>query len=571
MLGGSTAARVAAARLRAMGCAVERVDGPPPGEAPAGWIEATSIPAAGGGPLPGCAIGWSGPVGAVLAGERDVQAACGIAQVHGRAAGGPRELGVDYASVCAGVLAAQALAASVLALLRGGPVLRAATSVAQAALLAVTQYVAAATASGGGGSTGDDAAPPGTGPGDASERRERTPPFRSADGVRFEIETLDAEAWLRFWTALGAPRAAVAAGWPAFQSRFATAVCPLPPELAACAAALPYRRLLDAATAGGVSAVPVRGADAPALPVPASEWRLGRTSAGRDRCDGASGGRAYGESGAPEHPLPPLPPDGRAPLAGLRVVEATTRVQGPLAGHLLGLLGAEAVRLEPPGGDPMRGVPPLVGDRSARFLALNRNKGAVEADLKTAAGRRAALRLIASADLFLHNWPPGRAERLGLGSARLAAVRPSLVHVHTGGWADTMPHPQPLGTDYLVQAHSGLGALVGAPGEPPAPSLMTLTDVLGGIIGAEAAVAALLARARTGAGVRAETALVDAARLLRAHARTTGRSAAVPAATELAALAADPAFAAAFATEGATRFARAPWSFAPAARTEGAR
>ncbi|MFF8763162.1 CoA transferase [Nocardiopsis dassonvillei] len=711
-VGDSVALRIAAARLEALGCAVSRVEGPLPPQAPAGWIGLVAVPgewgpagsgsgagpggdgSGGGGtralPVPvGCAIGWSGPVAAPLAGERDVQAACGLAHLHGRARGAPRFLGVDYASVCAGVLAAQAVAACALALARGGPALSASVSAAQAALLAAGPYVAAATApgqrasagptlsggtgvtsgtgapvtggaevmpssSGGRGApisgvpgvthsaevpvtsgagaspgagapltgevdTGRNASEAGTGssaPGaDTDDGRGASvsggaevrpsagtaPPFRSVDGARFEIETLDAEVWLRFWTDLGAAPSAIAAGWPPFQRRFATAVCPLPPELPAAIAAVDLARVRLAARDTGMSLALIRNAREAEEPDPASEWRL----------------RARDATGAPAAPLAPLGPEAAAPLAGLRVVEATNRVQGPLAGLLLAMLGAEVVRIEPPGGDPMRGVAPMAGDRSARFLALNRDKGAVEADLKTEAGRRTARDLAATADVLLYNWPPGRAEEFGLGPDDLADPAPGLVHVHADGWGGRAPGPGVLATDYLVQAHGGVADLLAGPGQEPAPSLLTLTDVLGGILAAEGAVAALLLRARTGAGVRARTALSDAARLLRRAGRGTAteegeRSGPVPGergapepgrrggtesgerndavserwdrtgngprdgtaprersgpvlVDDLAAMAAAPAFAAAFDTVGGASCVRAPWSFAPAA------
>lgn len=523
-VGDSVALRIAAARLEALGCAVSRVEGPLPPQAPAGWIGLVAVPGewgpggsgSGAGldgdgsggegtralPVPvGCAIGWSGPVAAPLAGERDVQAACGLAHLHGRARGAPRFLGVDYASVCAGVLAAQAVAACALALARGGPALSASVSAAQAALLAAGPYVAAATAPGQRASA-DPTPSSGTGvtPGAGT-----APPFRSVDGARFEIETLDAEVWLRFWTDLGAAPAAIAAGWPPFQRRFATAVCPLPPELPAAIAAVDLARVRLAARDTGMSLALVRDARDAEEPDPASEWRL----------------RAWDATGAPAAPLAPLGPDAAAPLAGLRVVEATNRVQGPLAGLLLAMLGAEVVRIEPPGGDPMRGVAPMAGDRSARFLALNRGKGAVEADLKTEAGRRTARDLAATADVLLYNWPPGRAEGFGLGPDDLADTAPGLVHVHADGWGGRAPEPGALATDYLVQAHGGVADLLAGPGQEPAPSLLTLTDVLGGILAAEGAVAALLLRARSGAGACARTALSDAARLLRRAGRGT--------------------------------------------------
>ncbi|MFA1546937.1 CoA transferase [Actinomadura chokoriensis] len=539
-LGDTLVVRVAAARLRALGCVVETGDVPPPPDAPTGWlgvVHATFVP--GDRALPECRISWSGPVGVPMAGERDVQAACGIMHVHGRATGAPRALRVDFASVCAGVLAAQAIAAGMLAVLRGGTPVRAVTSVAQAAALALTQYVAAATSDPGAGRR-------------PLAATERTPPFRSADGVRFEIETFAAENWLAFWTALGAARPAIVAGWPPFQQRFATATCALPPALEDAAGTLDHPFIRAAARAAGVSIVEVdEDATRPLPPPPASPWRLRAiTPAGTDPASGPASHRA----------------SGHAPLGGVRVAEATNRVQGPLAGHLLGLLGAEIVRLEPPGGDPMRGVPPMAGDCSARFRALNRGKDAVEADLKTRAGRETALRLLASSDVFLQNWPPGRAGLFEMDAGDLAAVRPGLVYAHAGGWAEVHPTPQPMGTDYLVQAYTGVAALLAEHGRPPAPTLLTVVDVLGALISAEGTVAGLLARARAGAGVRVETALVDAARLLRAaHAdRPIAETApTAPVVTDLAAMAADPAYEALFETDGEAAYSRSPWTFAP--------
>ncbi|WP_077693439.1 MULTISPECIES: CoA transferase [Nocardiopsis] len=556
-VGDSAALGVAALRLEALGCAVSRVAGEPPPGAPAGWIGLVGAHGGEGAharpPAPvGCAIDWSGPVAAPLAGERDVQAACGLAHLHGRARGQPRFLGMDYASVCAGMLAAQAVAASALALARGGPALSASVSVAQAALLAAGPHVAAVTAPGAGSAQPAGGEASASGAASPSGRRGSgeapVPPFRSADGTRFEIETLDAEVWLRFWTDLGAAPDAVAAGWPHFQGRFATAVCPLPPELPAAVAAVDFDRVRAAALRTGTSISPVRTAEAAREPDPASEWRLRGT-----------GGPA----------LPPAGPcaDATAPLSGLRVVEATNRIQGPLAGLLLAMLGAEVVRVEPPGGDPMRGVPPMAGDCSARFLALNRGKDVVEADLRTASGRRTAQDLAATADALLYNWPPGRAERFGLGPDDLADRAPALVHVHADGWGGEPPEPGALATDYLVQAHGGVADLLAGPGEEPSPSLLTLTDVLGGTIAAEGAVAALLARARTGTGIRARTALSDAARLLRRAGRGTapGERGGPAPVGDLAEMAAAPEFAGAFDTVGGASCFRAPWSFARAA------
>ncbi|MFL6126783.1 CoA transferase [Actinophytocola sp.] len=464
-----------------------------------------------------CAVDWAGPVDLPLADELSVQAACGIMHVHGRKVGTPTPLGVDYASVVARVLAAQGVLAAMVARRRGAGIRGVRTSVAQAALLSVGQYLAAAT-------TGDRwVEPRGTG----------GPPFVAADGVRFEIETFDAHAWQAFWARVGAPRAAVARGWPPFQLRFATATCPLPRELHAAAGRHGFAALRAAADGARVGIVPVR-------------------------TGGAAGGPPWWTV-----PLPVVAAElsthpGGLPLAGLVVVESTRRLQGPLAGHVLRLLGADVIRIEPPGGDPLRGVPPIAGDTSARFLALNRGKRVVELDLRR--DRHAVLDLVAGSDVFVHNMAPGKAAELALTADVLAAVRPGLVYAWASGWHDALGAAAPPGTDYLVQAHSGLGAVLWPPGRPPAPSLMTLTDVLGGLVCAQAVLAGLLARATTGYGQRVESSLLSAAGLLRGAVRRPGGRSAVPVCTDLAALAADHRFAAALEHDGCA-FVRTPWEF----------
>lgn len=464
-------------------------------------------------------IDWAGPVRLPLRSEDDVQAACGISHVHGRRYGRPTPLAVDYASVAAGLLAAQGVLAARLARSRGEPVRRVSTSVAQAALLSLAQYLAAATA-------GDEPGAPGG------------PPFTSADGVRFEIETLGADGWQRFWTRLGAAPAAVRDGWRPFQHRFATATCPLPDELHRATLTVDLPVLEEAAERAGISLVPVAGAGArPAADLP--PWIL---------------------TPIPGPTAPGLAPAGVLPLDGVVVVEACRRVQGPLAGHLLHLLGATVIRIEPPGGDPLRGVPPVVGDCSARFLALNRGKRAVEVDLTTASGRRDVHELVAGADVFLQNWAHGKAEALALDADRLTATRPGLVYAWASGWGDRLGPRPPLGTDYLVQAHSGLAASVGPDPARATPSLMTLTDVLGGLVSATGVVAGLLARTRTGAAQRVDSSLLSAAVLCRDAPRAVRAAPAVEVRTDLAELAADPRFAGALDRDGCC-LVRSPWEF----------
>lgn len=430
------------------------------------------------------AIDWAGPVGLPLSDERSVQAACGIMHVHGRAAGRPAPLAVDYASAAAGVLAAQGVLAVLVARARGLRLDGVRTSVGQAALLCLTQYLAAATA-------GDD--PP-----------EQLPPggcdWLSADGVPFEFETLAPQQWQEFWRRLGAAPADIGRGWRAFQQRFATACCPLPAPLRELVRRTPYAGIRATAERAGVGLLPVR--QEPFPPARVRPWTL-TAFPGPEPGPDAATVPAPGEAGTGPTP--------ERPLDGVRVVESTRRVQGPMAGHVLRLLGADVVRVEPPGGDPMRGIPPTAGGVSARFSALNAGKSVVEADITSAAGRRTVHDLVARADVFLHNWAPGKAARLRLDADDLRRTRPGLVYAWASGWGDVLGPEPPVGTDYLVQARSGLAAAARPADEAPAPSLMTLTDVLGGLVSAQGILAALLTRVRTGRGGRVDSSLFSAA------------------------------------------------------------
>ncbi|MGH4004458.1 MAG: CoA transferase, partial [Pseudonocardiaceae bacterium] len=243
-----------------------------------------------------CAIEWAGPVDMPLEDEAGVQAACGIMHVHGRKSGIPEPLGVDYASTTAGVLAAQGALAVLVGRLRGMDLRRVTTSVAQAALLSVAQYLAAATAD-------DDWAEP---------MRPGGPPFTSADGVRFEIEVLEAAGWRRFWALLDADGTAVRRGWQPFQLRYATATCPLPDELHRAAGRCRFAALVAAAAAAGVSILRLRDVAERSAELAAGlpPWRI--TAIVDDT-------RAA--------PLPCSPATAQLPLEGLVVIEACRRLQ----------------------------------------------------------------------------------------------------------------------------------------------------------------------------------------------------------------------------------------------------
>ncbi|WP_037838365.1 CoA transferase [Streptomyces sp. NRRL S-337] len=427
--------------------------------------------------------------------EATVQAASGMMHVHGRRDGGPRGLAVDYAATCASVLTVQGLLAALVGQARGGArATEITTGADRAALLTLSQYIAAANA------PEAEAVPSAPG----------GPPFTAACGTRFELEALEPAPWARFWRELGAPEEAIRSGWPAFQFRYATACAPLPQALHRTANAASWHRIREAAAVAGAEVCVLRALDERAAEaVPAAPWTLTPYP--------WPAGTPFGwETGAPS-PSDALPATDALPLSGLTVLEAGRRIQAPLAAHLLGLLGADVVRIEPPGGDPLRGMPPCASGVSARWLALNRGKRTVEIDIKSPAGQAELRELAAHADVFLHNWAPGKAEGRGLGADHLASVNPRLVYAYTSGWAGRLPDA-PMGTDFMVQARTGVGEAARPADEPPAPSLMTLIDVLGGLVGAEAVLAGLLSRERTGRGVWVESSLLGAAETLTAPA-----------------------------------------------------
>ncbi|MFF5213277.1 CoA transferase [Streptosporangium sp. NPDC000396] len=409
--------------------------------------------------------------------EATAQAATGVACVHGRRSGKPRGLAVDYLTTACAVLAVQGLLAGLIGRARGSAVETVRTGVDLAGLLSVGQYLAAANAEDG------EAVPFAPG----------GPPFTTADGVYFEVETLDPVVWATFWQALGVAGRLAGSAWRSFQFRYATACSPLPGELHVRAHAADWESVRRAAKESGMSLCAIRSLqDRLAEPRAQAPWQL-----------------------SPRLPASPLssPTELARPLAGLTVLEAGRRIQAPLAAYVLHLLGADVVRIEPPGGDPLRGMPPTCGDLSARWLALNRGKRAVEIDIKSAAGRAELRDLVTAADVFVHNWAPGTAERLGLDDDDLSVVNPGLVYAYTSGWAGRLADV-PMATDFMVQARTGMGEAVRPAGEPPAPSLMTLLDVLGALLGAEAVLAGLLLRERTGHGVRVDSSLLGAAEML---------------------------------------------------------
>ena len=433
--------------------------------------------------------------------ELCAQAAFGLMAVHGRAAGGVQPIGVPYICATVASLALQGALAVVVGRLRGLAVEHAAVSLPAAAALTVSQYLAAATAT-----EDPEAGQP------QQPRGTIRPPFRSADGVLLELEALDAAPWQAFWARLGADATAIGHSWRPFVLRYPSATCGLWPQLHQALAGWTFADLVRVAAQTGMSLCPVRSVaqrrcdpDILAAAGPPPPWRLTtRPGPSEATSRAASGG---GSSGP-----------GDLPLAGLRVVESCRRVQGPLAGRLLVLLGAEVVRIEPPGGDPLRGMPPMADDCSARFVALNHGKQVVEVDIRTPAGQSEIRELVRDADVFVQNWAPGAAVRYRLDAEHLQRIRPELVYAQASAWDGIWDSGDPpLGTDFMVQAYSGLAEVLGEPGSPQ-PSLMTLLDLFGAQVCIEGLLAGLAQRYLDGRGRQVESSLLGAADVLLAEA-----------------------------------------------------
>jgi crotonobetainyl-CoA:carnitine CoA-transferase CaiB-like acyl-CoA transferase len=201
------------------------------------------------------------------------------------------------------------------------------------------------------------------------------------------------------------------------------------------------------------------------------------------------------------------------PLAGIRVVDLTTMISGPIATRMLGDQGADVVKVEAPGsGDLVRqmGIR-RGGDLSATFVASNRNKRSIVVDLKSERGREVLAGLIRSADVFVQNFRPGTAERMGLGAEALRRERPDLVYVSISGFGEQGPYAHKRVYDPLIQALSGL-ADVQRDRTTNRPRMVRtiVPDKLTAVTAAQAITAALLARARTGEGQHVRLAMLDA-------------------------------------------------------------
>lgn len=196
-------------------------------------------------------------------------------------------------------------------------------------------------------------------------------------------------------------------------------------------------------------------------------------------------------------------------LDNLTVIECATFVTGPYATSLLADLGARVIKIESaPDGDPYRDFAPDPV-YSFNFAHLNRNKESLVLDLKAPQGKEICLELLKSADVFVENFRPGAAQRLGLGYDALREVNSKLVYCSISAFGQTGPYAEKPGFDTLGQAMSGLLSLLSDPNDPKVMG-MAVSDYVTGLSAAYGILGALLARVNSGVGCRVETSLLQA-------------------------------------------------------------
>lgn len=199
------------------------------------------------------------------------------------------------------------------------------------------------------------------------------------------------------------------------------------------------------------------------------------------------------------------------PLAGVRVLDLSQVVSGPMAAGWLADQGAEVIKLEPLRGDPMRGLGPAKGDLSSAYIQINRGKRQLTLDLKSDAARQAVERLIERADVLVENFRPGVMDKLGFGWEAAKVLNPRLIYCSITGYGRDGPYAPLRAYDPMVQASSGVAATqLSAAGEPQLIQTLVI-DKVTALTAAQAITAALFARERSGEGQRVELSMLEAA------------------------------------------------------------
>lgn len=200
-------------------------------------------------------------------------------------------------------------------------------------------------------------------------------------------------------------------------------------------------------------------------------------------------------------------------LSGIRVLDCSIAMAGPFAAQRMGDMGADVVKVEPTTGEWQRHAPAggATGNEvNVSFLSLNRNKRSLAIDLKAPEGKALLIELVKDADVFLQNYRPGVAERLGVDYATLSAINPRLIYISMSGYGEDGPYRLHPGQDLLLQGMSGAMMSAGVEGAPPSAAGQYLVDAITAYSAFEGALAALFHRERTGEGQLVQVNMLDA-------------------------------------------------------------
>lgn len=212
--------------------------------------------------------------------------------------------------------------------------------------------------------------------------------------------------------------------------------------------------------------------------------------------------------GEPDHRRE-LEVNSQLPLAGIKVIDATSNIAGPWGGTVLGDLGADVLKIETPNGDPARFMAPTDEDRSAYFHIVNRNKTVITVDLKTPDGISKLLELLDECDVFLTNFLPAQLEKFGLTPSELMKSRPQLIIGNLSSYGSQGPSSSWPGYDATLQARTGIMNVTGERNGPPVRAGVSILDLGTGTWLALGILAAIVKRNRTGVGSLVETSLYE--------------------------------------------------------------
>jgi formyl-CoA transferase len=201
-------------------------------------------------------------------------------------------------------------------------------------------------------------------------------------------------------------------------------------------------------------------------------------------------------------------------LDGLRVIDLTQAMAAPFCSMNLADMGADVIKVEPPTGEDMRRGSAGRNGHSGTFLTINRSKRGITVDLKQPAGVEIIHRLVKTADVFVQNYRPGAARRLGVDYETLKAINPRLIYCSISGFGATGPYAGRGGYDLIAQGMSGIISVTGDEDGPPAKAGLPVSDLGAGLFGAYGILCALEYRERTGEGQLVDTSLLEAAMAL---------------------------------------------------------